>query len=870
MKIPLFDFQERALRELRDNAAFAIKEWQTLRRQRQQVLSLTAPTGAGKTIVMAALIEDILFGSEYYPEQPEAVFVWLSDSPQLNEQSHMKILTRSDRILPGQLCTIDEGFDCETLADGCIYFLNTQKLGKNSRITRAGDRNYTIWQTLANTVREKSDRLYIIIDEAHRGMLGGNQMKEATTIMQKFLKGSAEDGLPAMPLVIGMSATSERFDKLVTGIASTTVRRTAILADDVRASGLLKERIFVHYPASGALETSMGMLHTAAVDWQDKCQRWRSYCEAQDEKPVAPVLIVQVEPGGKGNASDTPLDECLRTIEGATGERFARGQVVHAFGEKAVLNLGGLEVPYEEPAAIDGNDAVRVVLFKESLTTGWDCPRAETMMSFRRAKDATYIAQLLGRMIRTPLARRIEVDETLDNVNLFLPHFEKATVDDIVKALREGGGYGGEVESGSTYETLTVTPSVGNDAFDRAAVLRFINEAGARTYQVRSMKIKSYLSSLFGLAHVLTQSSLYLSAVDDMQSHVVEMLREHVSELKKSGEYDALAEKVRKVGLVTVGVDISGGIDGSANMQEEQARGEEQQPDLFGTVGVDIARQFRISNKKLAGEGIGEAYGRMLCKEHDPNDDEQTWMVDTIIFAADECCMRSLHNWAEKKFRSLQDEYRQKIARYTGRDAENVRRQYDKIVMDGDPVSQHSLRLPERVQMPCNEDDKDGDPMHLFVGEESGVARIKLGSWEAGVVAEEEKRADFVCWIRNPARAAWALCIPYKDGTTDKPMYPDLIIVRHDAAGYVLDILEPHGGQFADNLAKAHALAEYARLGRPCVGRVQLIREMKNEVSRKSQFRRLDMGKSQVRDAVLKATSNDALDKLFDEYGTVE
>jgi hypothetical protein len=25
--------------------------------------------------------------------------------------------------------------------------------------------------------------------------------------------------------------------------------------------------------------------------------------------------------------------------------------------------------------------------FKQSLTTGWDCPRAEVMMSFRKAKD---------------------------------------------------------------------------------------------------------------------------------------------------------------------------------------------------------------------------------------------------------------------------------------------------------------------------------------------------------------------------------------------------------------------------------------------------------------------------------------------------
>ncbi len=36
--------------------------------------------------------------------------------------------------------------------------MNTQKLGKSSNLTKHGDgRTYTIWETLRNTVREKSD-----------------------------------------------------------------------------------------------------------------------------------------------------------------------------------------------------------------------------------------------------------------------------------------------------------------------------------------------------------------------------------------------------------------------------------------------------------------------------------------------------------------------------------------------------------------------------------------------------------------------------------------------------------------------------------------------------------------------------------------
>ena len=89
---------------------------------------------------------------------------------------------------------------------------------------------------------------------------------------------------------------------------------------------------------------------------------------------------------------------------------------------------------------IADNRTIRVVFFKENLSTGWDCPRAETMMSFRHAQDATYIAQLLGRMIRTPLQRHIDVDETLNEVRLFLPHFNRDNVEIVMKALRDEEG----------------------------------------------------------------------------------------------------------------------------------------------------------------------------------------------------------------------------------------------------------------------------------------------------------------------------------------------------------------------------------------------------------------------------------------------
>ena len=156
MKVELFPFQKLALTNLRAQTAEALGSYR--RTHTPQIVSYTAPTGAGKTIVMSALIESILFGDDTFPDQLDAIFVWLSDSPELNQQSKDKIDLKADKITLDQ-CTIiaDESFDQEMLDDGNIYFLNTQKLGKSSNLTKHGDgRTYTIWETLRNTVREKS------------------------------------------------------------------------------------------------------------------------------------------------------------------------------------------------------------------------------------------------------------------------------------------------------------------------------------------------------------------------------------------------------------------------------------------------------------------------------------------------------------------------------------------------------------------------------------------------------------------------------------------------------------------------------------------------------------------------------------------
>lgn len=942
MKVELFPFQKLALSNLRAQTAEALGSYR--RTHTPQIVSYTAPTGAGKTIVMSSLIESILFGDEMYPDQLNAIFVWLSDSPELNQQSKDKIDLKADKIGLDQCFTItDESFDQEMLDDGNIYFLNTQKLGKGSNLTKHGDgRTYTIWETLSNTVREKSDRLYFIIDEAHRGMQGRDAAR-ATTIMQKFLKGSPEDRLPAMPVVIGMTATPERFNNLATGIMSTT-RYVVTTADEVRASGLLKDRIVITYPDT--INNDMAVLQAAVDDWKQKWEHWTQYCYEQHYAYVNPIFIVQVQNGSGNQISATDLDDCLRKIEERTGERFQYGEVVHTFGQTSTsLTLNGIEVCYCEPSRIAEDRKIKVVFFKENLSTGWDCPRAETMMSFRHANDATYIAQLLGRMVRTPMQMHILVDDVLNDVHLFLPYFNADTVKDVAEALQrtEGGNIPtevyGEAFSERTFDTLTVRPrrapqanttpheaqqvtgqmthgniqqsssegtlipgtatdeyvhpapsatsSIGNQGttynftsgptsvfheevhtpgmhqaavhsaampedgpevnstFDREEVMKAINDAGLLTYDVRSVRINNYLHSLFALAHLFSQSLIYPGAYNEVVTNIVGRIHDYIEPLKDNGKYNELATKVMQFKLNTQVFDVFGeSVDNNAIY------------DLFSATDTDLDRQFRLAETKLGNEGVGIQYGRQYADEENPN----AYKIDVIIYAADSECIAALNAYAKDHFHQMNDAYRRRTTALSTR----FRKKYNDIVSDGDLVSEHNFTLPETITSEHNIAGRIYSN-HLFV-DNTGTATIALNSWEEGVLYEEAAQQDFVCWLRNPTRKSWSLCIPYEKDGVKKPTYPDFIIIRKDENdGYIIDILEPHDPTRTDNLGKAKGFAEYARQN-PGVGRIQLIR-MGQDATGRSRFKRLDMSQSAVRDKVTHAMNDDELGHIFDTDG---
>lgn len=72
MKVSLFDFQEDALDDLRSKLVTAHSQASI---NSPQAASFSAPTGAGKTIIMTALFESIFIGESGFDAQPNQVLI---------------------------------------------------------------------------------------------------------------------------------------------------------------------------------------------------------------------------------------------------------------------------------------------------------------------------------------------------------------------------------------------------------------------------------------------------------------------------------------------------------------------------------------------------------------------------------------------------------------------------------------------------------------------------------------------------------------------------------------------------------------------------------------------------------------------------
>ncbi|MHB1064213.1 MAG: DEAD/DEAH box helicase [Georgenia sp.] len=816
--------------------------------------SLAATTGAGKTVMAASIIESLLFGSDEFdfPVDPGATVLWFSDDPALNEQSRARIQSAASE-LDSRLRVIENTFSETAFTPGMVYFLNAQKLSKNARLVRGAQPDdpdeprlfqptpdmvqQTIYDVIRNTLEAEGRTLYFILDEAHRGM---NTAGERDTIVQRLIDGGS--GAPPMPVVFGISATVDRFTEAMKKVTNrTALPPVEVDSALVQASGLLKDDIVLTIPTEeGVFDTTL--LRRAVQRVKESTDAWAAYAVEQEEADaVVPLLVVQV--------ADKPTEADLARVLDVVHDEWPDlplDAVANVFGTHTDWMVGQQPVPYIAPQRVQDTKHIRVLLAMEAISTGWDCPRAEVLISFRTRNDSTYVHQLLGRMMRTPLARRIPGNEVLNSVDCLLPYFDRKTSTAIAQMLMRGKTAVDDSEQGEGDEEtrrarrvlfdpvrLEPNPEVPAEAWD---LLERIPSVTIPKSDVKPIR------RLDALSTALSRDDLVENAVAKAQTHLCAVLD------GRSVQYKQKVAQARRDVLTMTGEEAQGrvGMEGFTYESFEVSADPRAIEDSY-------QHSARLLTKWLASAYVDHLVG--------PDEAEMDLLEANITVAALGRVPEIVSDIEQEADQLAREWLKQtRVARKGLSDEQQA--EYDRLEGMSTYPERISLTAPKAALADRKARDKDGTEhdlptrrLHLMATQE-GTVPVDLNDWERKVLDSESDQPGFRGWYRNPSRATKeSLAVAYKAGTGEwKAMRPDFIFFGSDHTGaLVADLVDPHGHHLSDALPKLRGLADFAEQYADEFRRVESVAETDGTM------RVLDLTKPHVRQAVRAASDANML-----------
>ena len=847
MRYTLKDYQYDAVAAVLAHLGWARDDWHE--RKSPVAFSLTATTGAGKTVMAAAVIEALFDGNPDYNFDSDlgAVLLWFTDDPSLNEQTRFRLMDAADRIGHSRLVVIENTFNQEKLEPGKVYFLNAQKLGKKSRLVRGAPersqesaqydlpmpdaRAFTMWDTLANTIADEHLTLYLILDEAHRGMKppSTGDRAEKATIVQRLVNGA--NGVPPVPIVWGISATVERFnDAMAKAENRTSYPPVVVDPTRVQESGLLKDDIRLDFPAkAGRFDTVL--LTRATRKAKRATELWRAYAQREGAatEAVAPLLVVQVP----NRPSDQLLLSACATIREAWPE-LGPDAMAHVFGEHATIELGGFTVPHVSPEMVQDRTDIRVLFAKDAISTGWDCPRAEVLVSFRPAKDETHITQLLGRMVRTPLARRVPGNDLLNSVECVLPHFDRSTAARVAMTMLGDREHDDDGTGGGAGRRVLISPV---DMDINQAIPDAVWEAfDALPSQTLPRKAARPVRRLAALAQALSRDGLRADARKDAYQKLFAKLD------------GLLAQHKEKVAAASKGILAVEGETLVARVVGGEVRERETFLEAADEQSVDA--DFQAACRALTAD-VARKYADHLASGDEDDDGLFDAYVKVAALAQVDGVSDELNREADELSKMWFGKYRVAIKGLT----DERRAVYDESNGMSPEAQVIDLKRP-RVRTEQTEN-ADGNKLETRTGhlmsDRDGNFPIHLDQWEIDVLDKEMGRSAFQAWYRNPSRPSGdALAIGYENAQGQwRRMYPDFLFFHGDSENIKVSIVDPHGYHFADALPKLRGLAEFAATYGKSFHRIESVARMKNGT-----MRVLDLTDPSIREAIKEAAED--------------
>ena len=358
-------------------------------------LVFKAPTGAGKTFICSDFIKKITNDPAV---ENDFSFIWIAPN-KLEDQSYKslkKYFISSNEIK----CSKKEDIIInKQIKKNEILFVNWQSINQvQNRFRKAGEYDPNLNQIIFNT-KKFNRKILLFIDEIH-DTAGSNISKE---IIEQIIKPD---------LIIGVSATpSIKGDEEV-----------LVAPYKVRAAGMIKEFATINPGyrnefSNNVLVSGLGGKSDRKVieeSLKKRDQIKKSYKKIG--KKINPLIIIQI-----------PNSKIKETINKEIIENELKSFKITTENGKLAKMLSNDQNGYSENIKVDLENKVEVLICKQAINIGWDCPRAQILVALRNWGSETFKTQTVGRIMRMP--EQVHYSEKILNRSYIFTNLTQISID---------------------------------------------------------------------------------------------------------------------------------------------------------------------------------------------------------------------------------------------------------------------------------------------------------------------------------------------------------------------------------------------------------------------------------------------------------
>ena len=360
----LKNYQNKAIKKL------VSRSEELLEQSGQGKLVFKSPTGSGKTIVTAEFLKQLV--SSRNIKNPLS-FIWTAPRS-LHLQSKEKLEKYYEKSKALNCSTFEDLIE-RHIPENEILFLNWESINKKNKntIVKENEKDFYLGKIIENTIDEGND-IILIIDESHH---------HATSDISKNL---ITDINPKLTIEVSATPITLNPDEIV-----------SVKLEDVKIDGMIKKSIILNPNLKNALMNnkinSTLSEGTDAIVLKEALNK-RLELKKNYEKnkiDVNPLLLIQL-PDKKTKQDELIKQEVTKILRDEYSITKENGKLSFYLSEQKE-NLENISI---------NNNKTEVLIFKQAIALGWDCPRAQILVLFRDWKSLTFSVQTVGRIMRMP------------------------------------------------------------------------------------------------------------------------------------------------------------------------------------------------------------------------------------------------------------------------------------------------------------------------------------------------------------------------------------------------------------------------------------------------------------------------------------